>query len=48
MTEDSEVHTYNMQYNHVHKDFFFLGGGGGAGARDIERNQRPGSSDIFG
>ena len=31
MTEDSVVHTCNMQYNHVHKDFFFFGGGGGAG-----------------
>ena len=33
MTEDSVVHTCNVQYNHVHKDFilfiFFLGGGGG-------------------
>ena len=43
MTEDSVVHTCNMQYHHVPKDFFLGGGGGG---RDIERNQWPGSSDI--
>ena len=36
MTEDSVVHTCNMQYNHVHKDFF-LGGGGGGGGREILR-----------
>ena len=29
MTEDSVVHTCNMQYNHAHKDFFFWGVGGG-------------------
>ena len=45
MTEDSVVHACNMQYNLVHKDFFFWGGGGG---RDIERKKWPGSSDIFG
>ena len=28
MAEDSVVHTCNMQYNHVRKDFFFWGGGG--------------------
>ena len=28
MTEDSVVHTCNMQYHHVSKDFFFWGGGG--------------------
>ena len=38
MTEDSAVHTCNMHYHHVPKDFFFLGGGGGGGGRDIERN----------
>ena len=46
MTEDIVVHTCNMQYHHVSKDFFF--GGGGGGGRDIERNQWPGSSDIDG
>ena len=35
MKEDSVVHTCNMQYNHVHKDFFFWGGG--AGGREILR-----------
>ena len=42
MTEDSVVHTCNMQYHHVPTDFLFSGG------RDIERNQWPGSSDIDG
>ena len=37
-----------MEYNHVPKDFFFLGGGGVGGGRDIERSQWPGSSDIDG
>ena len=35
ITEDSVVHTCNLQYNHVHKDFFFLGGGGGEILREI-------------
>ena len=49
MTEDSVVHTCNMQYHHVPTDFFFWGGGGGGGGgRDIKRNQWPGSSDIDG
>ena len=43
MTEDSVVHTCNMQYHHVPEDFW-----GGGGVRDIERNQWPGSSDIDG
>ena len=35
MTEDSVVHTCNMQYHHVPTDFFGGGGGGGEILREI-------------
>ena len=51
MREDRVVHTCNMQYNHVHKDFYFFHfgwGGGGGGGGDILREINGQDHQIFG